>query len=358
MEEVTTPDASADNATPVWSNNRLLGVLVVLLVLYTLNLAAPLVVPLLLALLLSLMLAPAVRLLNGWRIPRPLATLLVLGFTLVFSVSVLASLVAPAREWLARAPKAMDRIESVLRELRQPLAAASQATQEIISLKDGQAKPILVDITPGPLSQLLNATPAMLASSIVTLFLTFALLLHGDALLRKFVELAPQLKIKKEIVLTTRNVQSELSTYVMTLCLINTAVGLLTALTFWAIGVENPLLWGGIAGLLNFAPYIGPLLTVLILTVVGFTDFSAPLAAFAIPGAFLILHTIESQIVTPLVVGRRLALDPVVVFLAMVILGWLLGVAGLLLAVPLMTCLKILAEAIPQWQTLARVLSA
>jgi predicted PurR-regulated permease PerM len=96
----------------------------------------------------------------------------------------------------------------------------------------------------------------------------------------------------------------------------------------------------------------------MILVVVGFSRFEAPLAALSVPGVFLALHLIEGQLVTPLIVGRRLALDPVMVFLALMLFGWLWGVAGLLLAMPLLTCVRIVAERVPAWNTLAKMLAA
>jgi predicted PurR-regulated permease PerM len=99
------------------------------------------------------------------------------------------------------------------------------------------------------------------------------------------------------------------------------------------------------------------MLAVLILIVVGFSQFATPLAALSVPGAFLLLHLIEGQLVTPLIVGRRLALDPVMVFLALMLFGWLWGVAGLLLAMPLLTCARIVAERVPAWSILAKVLA-
>ena len=117
-----------------------------------------------------------------------------------------------------------------------------------------------------------------------------------------------------------------------------------------------PLLWGGVIAVLNFAPFIGPMCAALMLVVVGFAAFPTPLAALAVPGAFVVLHVIEGQIVTPLIVGRRLSLDPVMVFLALLLFGWLWGVAGLLLAMPLLTCVRIVAERVPAWAPLAKLL--
>jgi predicted PurR-regulated permease PerM len=124
------------------------------------------------------------------------------------------------------------------------------------------------------------------------------------------------------------------------------------------LGVDDPLLWGGVVAVLNFAPFIGPMLAVMVLVVVGFSRFETPLAALSVPGVFLGLHLIEGQLVTPLIVGRRLSLDPVMVFLALMLFGWLWGVAGLLLAMPLLTCVRIVAERIPAWSTLAKLLAA
>ena len=341
------------------TRNRLLAGILVLLGLYACSAAAVLIVPLLLALLLSLMLAPAVRVLCGWRVPRALAAALVLLCAIAISGSLLASLVAPARAWMVQVPKSLERIELALSELRRPLLAATHAGEQLAKITnvDGDSNsPRVVDTSPSRIAQMLSATPAALASMIATLLLTLIFLLHGDALLRKFVELAPELRIKKDIVIATRSAQRELSTYMATIAAINTVFGLLTAGALWCMGVGDPLLWGAVVAILNFAPFIGPMLAALVLVVVGFARFDTPLAALSVPGAFLLLHLIEGQLVTPLIVGRRLALDPVMVFLALMLFGWLWGVAGLLLAMPLLTCVRILAERVPTWNTLAKLL--
>ena len=343
------------------TRNRLLAGILVLLALYACAVASVLIVPFLLALLLSLMLAPAVRLLCRWHLPRVLATLLVLVCAIVLTGSLLASLVAPARTWMGQVPKSIDRIELALSELRRPLLAATHASEQIAKLTnvDGEQKvQRVVDAGPSRIAQMLSATPAAVASIIATLLLIFIFLLHGDALLRKFVELAPELYMKKDIVIATRSAQHELSTYMVTIAAINSVLGLLTALVLWWLGVEAPLLWGGIVAVLNFAPFIGPMLAVAVLVVVGFSRFDTPLAALSVPGVFLVLHLVEGQLVTPLIVGRRLALDPVMVFLSLMLFGWLWGVAGLLLAMPLLTCVRIVAERIPAWNALAKMLAA
>jgi predicted PurR-regulated permease PerM len=354
-------DAAGDEdvVSPPNSCSRYLAIVVVLLCAYASAEAAAVIVPIIIATLVALMLAPAVRRLEQWHVPRLLGTALVLGATIAVLTSVVVSLSTPARDWLERMPRALTRIEHSLQDLRTPLRAATKASEQIQKItSDGSRAPLkVVESGPGPMARMLNATPAAIISFVATLFLTFLLLLHGDDLLRKFVTFAPHLRAKRDLVTATRQAQSELSHYVITITLINAALGAASAAALWFMDVPDPLLWGGVVALLNYAPYIGPALTAIALTVVGFYQTPQPLVALAAPGAFLVLHLIEGQWVTPHLVGRRLKLDPVVVFVALLIFGWLWGVAGMLLAVPLLTCAKIIAERTPRAGAWAKLLS-
>ena len=359
----TAPLASLPLSLPLPEHptrNRLLAGILALLVLHACALAAAIIVPLLLALLISLMLAPAVRFLCRWRLPRALSVVAVMLVALLLTTALIGSLIGPARSWAAQVPKSLSRMEMAVSGLRSPLREASKASEQIAKLTDldgGGSRPQKTQETePGRLTQMLKATPGALTSLVLTSLLILIFLLHGEALLRKLVELAPALRLKKEIVLATRSAQHELSRYMISITTINGILGGLTALALWALGVDNPLLWGGIAAILNFVPFVGPMVTAALLVVVGFAQFTAPLSALYVPGVFLGLHFIEGQLLTPLVVGRRLALDPVMVFLALMLFGWLWGVAGLLMALPLLTCLRIVAQRWPGSNTLARLL--
>lgn len=339
--------------------DRLLAAIFLLLLLYGLVLAQSLVVPLVIALLVSLILAPAVRLLCRSRLPRPLATSIVLGGALLVLIGLVGSLLGPAKAWLDDAPRSLARIERAALSLREPLRAAEAAGERLAGLGEdiGPArKSVPTESSESQMSQLLLAAPSSLGSVMVTVILIFVFLQHGESLLRKLVELAPALRAKKEIVLAIRSAQRDLSLYMLTITVINLGLGGTTALGLWLLGVPNPLLWGGVTALLNYAPYVGPMLMLLVLTVVGFGEFETVSQALLLPGMFLIFNIIEGQILTPLTVGRRLALDPIVVFLGLVILGWMWGVAGVLLALPLLTCLRILAERVTGWEALAKIL--
>jgi predicted PurR-regulated permease PerM len=356
------PPVAAEEAaaiTPQETLVRLCGVILAVLVVYTCALAEAVIVPILIAILIGLIFAPLVRGLERWHVPRPLGALVAIMITIAIGACAFFALAAPARTWIARMPRALDHLQSALRDLRRPLQAASEATRELGKLANiGGHEPMqVVDSSSGVLSQLASAAPTLLAGALVVVFLTFLFLLHGDALLRKFVTLAPHLRAKRDLVQATRQAQHELSLYMITITLINAALGLATAAALKLLHVPDPLLWGGLAALMNYAPFIGPLLTTCVLAVAGFAEFAAPMQALAAPAAFLGLHLIEGQLVTPHLVGRRLALDPVMVFLALVVLGWVWGVAGLLLAVPLMSCAKIIAERSEHGYAVATLLS-
>lgn len=339
------------------TRNRLLAGILALLLLHACAVAAVLVVPLLFALLLSLMLSPVVRLLSRW-LPRALAVTLVMASTLSVVGALLFSLVGPARDWMDQVPTAMTRIERSLSVLRSPLREASEAGEKIARLGDidGQSRlQHVVAAGPSWLEGMISATPGALGSLVASLVLIFIFLLKGDSMLRKLVELAPALHLKKDIVMATRSAQQELSTYIITITGINSVLGLLLAGVLWWLGVADPLLWGAIAAILKFVPFVGPILAILILTVVGFGHFDTLLPALAVPTAFIALNAIE-ELLTPQFVGRRLQLDPVMVFLALMLCGWLWGPAGLLLATPLLTCVRIVADRIPAWNPLAKLL--
>lgn len=346
----------------IWRNRLLAGILGLLL-LSVLALAAGVVVPILVAILLSLMLAPPVRLLVACRVPRSLASLFVVAIAVALLALVVVLLARPALDWVAHAPKAIEQFAHQLREFARPIADASKATEKITHMSQSagtEAQPVRVvdSAEPDTLFHVLSAAPGVIASLIATLVLVFVFLLHGDAVLRKLVEFAPGWHAKRGVVVATRDAQRELSAYVLTISMMNAALGMATAIALWWLEVPDPLLWGGFAAVLNFAPYIGPIVTTLALTVVGVGSARTPWLGMAAPGTFVALHFIESFIVTPLLAGRRLALDPIMIFLSLLLLGWMWGIAGLLIAVPLLTCFKIVASRVPGWAPLAKLLGA
>lgn len=325
---------------------KALFLIALVVVLYGAAWAKPVVVPLLLSVLVALTLAPAVRLLSNWYIPRTLAALLVVVTAIAGMVSTGALLLEPATEWAERTPQALRRLELRLSEIRKPIEAASEATEKLLNGGKTASPEAPSAVSAGAsraVSTLVEQTPAMITSIVATIFLVFLLLAHGDRMLRKCVELTPRLSAKKDLVAGTREAQHELSRYLLTVTLINLGLGAATALALYLVGIEDALLWGGVAALLNYAPYVGSFVTAAILVVVGFAEHSTLAEAMIAPGLFIGLNLIEGQVVTPLLVGRRLELDPILIVISLLVLGWLWGVAGVLLAVPLLAATRVIA---------------
>ncbi|HEX5122669.1 MAG TPA: AI-2E family transporter [Rhodanobacteraceae bacterium] len=359
VAEVQTEVPVEEIASAPRLRNRLQIAIVVILTLYTCAIAEAVVVPVLIAVLLGLMLAPPVRLLERSHVPRAISSLFMVLLAIAILGGAIMALASPARAWIARMPTALVHIQSVAKDLRRPFQAATEATRELGKITQmDESNPVrVVDTGPSPMAAALSAAPAVIAGIVITIVLTFLFLLHGDELLRKFVTLAPHLRAKRDLVEATRTAQSEISMYVITVTLINAGLGLATAAALWLLNVRDPLLWGGVAALLNYAPFIGPMVTAVALVVVGFGGAATPALALAPAAAFLGLHLLEGQLLTPHLVGRRLALDPVMVFIAMLVLGWMWGVAGFLLAVPLLTCAKIIGERIDGGEPMVALLS-
>jgi predicted PurR-regulated permease PerM len=199
--------------------------------------------------------------------------------------------------------------------------------------------------------------PMLVINILGMLLLTVIFLTRGDSVLRKIVELAPQLRVKKDIVTASRNAQHELSRYMFTVTLVNLMFGAVIALALWLLGVEQPLLWGGIAALVNFAPYVGMAIMVCLLTLAGFMQFDTVAMALSVPGIYIILNALESEVITPMVLGKSMEIDPLVIILALLVLGWMWGLVGLLIAVPLLTCFRIVAGKHPTMSAVARLMS-
>ena len=319
--------------------------ILVLLVLGVCYLAQEILVPVVLALLLSLLLSPIVTFLERVvRLPRFAGSLLTLAAVVAAAVFGMLSLTQPAQQWIAQTPATMQTIEQRFRSFREPIRQAQEASKKIEELTQPSTGQAVMSVQPSLLSNMATSTPRALGEIAAVLLLVYFFLSSGNGFLRRMVEVAPSLREKKVVVSIARDVQEEMSRYLVMVSLINFALGAATALVMTLMGVPNPLLWGAVASMLNFAPYVGPLCTGLALTLVGFMTFDTLGHALAVPGAFFLLAAIEGQLITPTIIGRRLSLDPTVVFVWLLLWGWSWGVVGILLAGPLLACFRIVCQ--------------
>jgi predicted PurR-regulated permease PerM len=328
------------------------SILVILVILCTCAcyLAQDVLAPLVLGLLLALLLSPLVTLFERVRIPRAVGSLVVVLLIVAGMGGSISGLMRPAQEWVANAPSSLKLIEQRLRDLRAPFTQAREATRKLEDMTQPPATKVVVATQPGVLDDIVAATPHALGKIAVVLLLVYFFLSSGDSFLRRLVEVSPDMHEKKVVVGIARGIQQEMSRYLVMVSLINLGLAVATAIAMALLGVPNALLWGALAGVLNFAPYVGPTLTIIVLTLVGLTTFPSVGHALALPGVFFLMAVVEGQLVTPVVIGRRLAINPVIVFVWLLLWGSLWGIVGILLAGPLLACFRILCQHLPSLQ--------
>jgi len=321
--------------------------LFVLAAFYTLYFARAFFLPIVLALLLSFLLTPVVRALNKLRIPNGLGAGLVI-FALLGSLGLgIYELAEPAYEWAEQAPRQLRRLERRLAEFKRPVQTMSKATQQVEKITQvgtGQ-QPNKVEVQTESLGErVFSQATDITAGAMVMFILLFFLLASGDLFLRKLIRVLPSLSDKKRAVEIARQIEHDISAYLSTITVINVALGLAVwGIMSW-IGIPNPLLWGVLAFVTNYVPYLGAIIMIAVLAMVGFLTFDDTTRSLMAPGAFVGLNLLESYLVTPMVLGRRLTVNPVVVFIGLTFWGWLWGITGALIAVPIMVVLKIICD--------------
>ena len=320
--------------------------LFVLAVFYTLYVARSFLLPVVLALLLSFVLTPVVRFLKQrLKVPEALGAGLVMLGLIGGAGLAFYELSGPAYEWLEKAPASLRRMEGELREIRKPVQTIGKATAQVEKIAGGGAAPNQVTVQTETLGQrLLSQTTELISAAVVMLVLLYFLLAAGDLFLRKLIKVLPNLSDKKRAVEIARQIEDDISAYLATVTVINLLLGVAVAAVMYLLDMPNPLLWGALAAVLNYIPYLGAIATIGVLAVVGFMTFDDLWQQLLPALSFVGLNILEAYILTPMLLGKRLTLNPVVIFLGLTFWGWLWGIAGALLAVPLLAVFKIFCD--------------
>jgi predicted PurR-regulated permease PerM len=342
--------------------NSLLGLLILAL-LYTAFVAADLLIPIVIAVFLSVLLFPLIRL--GEQVGLPSAIVAggsVLGVLAMVGLTA-ATLSEPAQEWLEHAPES-------LRELRKSSGSAlfdftqiREVAEEVESLADMEGtsdtpeSPEVVVKEPDVLQTVLFGLPELMGKTAIIVFLTFFFVLTGKNWLLKATRCGHTWGQRRRIVVIGRNIQKDITVYLGTVTIINVSLGASTALFLWLIGVPDPLMWGLLVAAFNFAPYAGALVSAGLLTIVGLTHFDTLTMALLVPGGFMVLTILEGQIITPAILGARMSISPAIVLLAVIFGAWLWGIAGALLAVPILVSFKALCDHYPPMHFVAYFLT-
>ena len=331
-----------------------------LLVFFALYFTGEVVQPIIFAVILYLVLQPAMRGAAKLRVPKTVAALLII---LVFFGGVGAlgfTLSGPAAEWVSKAPDSLRRIEYRLFLLKKPIADLQSVSEQVEKIADGPATNDKFVTVAGPdvSSVLFSGTRTMLVGLGTTVVLLFFLLVSGDLFLRRLVEILPTLSNKKQAVEISREIESNISSYLATISFMNLGVGVLTGLAAYLCGLSDPILWGTVAFLLNFVPILGPLCGVAILLLAGLLTFDVIWQAALPAGIYLVIHIVEGETVTPMLLARRFILNPVLVIVSLIFWYWMWGISGALLAVPLLATVKIVCDRIRPLMALGHFLGA
>jgi predicted PurR-regulated permease PerM len=319
--------------------------------------AAAAFIPVALALFFALLLSPAVDGLQGLRMPRTLAAAIVMFALILAGAAMVDAVSAPAKEWFARAPQTLHKIELRIRPVRSVIAQVDAVKQRADQLAQGPhaAAPPLPPPSSGG-SYAFEMTQSLL-EALTVIPLTLFFLAGGPPLLARMAASLAGSEKSAACLRVTEAIRAELGRYFGTIAVINLGLGLATAAAMAALGMPNALLWGTVAAVLNFIPFLGPVTTLGILAIAAIVTFDNVGQALAAPGAFLTLHLIESQLVQPLFVGHRLDVSALIILLAVWFGFWFWGIPGVVLAVPLLVALKVASEHLEGWHSVREFLS-
>ena len=344
------PETPAAPVTPWWDTRpgRIgLGMLAVFAGAWALQIARPVVLPIVVAVLIATVLAPVVRGLGFLKIPAPAGAAFVVALFAGGLGAGVYALSEPALGWLERAPQTLRDVEKKLRPVTDSVAEARAAADTMEQMAnvggDDSAAEVTVK-TPSFAERAAGTARTLLFHVLEILLLVYFLLAFGGAFYRRILKIPEGLRGKLRVVQITTEIEREISTYLVTVSAINIGLGAATALAMSFLGMPNAMLWGAMATVFNFVPYLGSSVTLVVLTAVAILTFPTLPQALLVPMVFLILATIEGQFVTPIIVGRRMSLSPMVIVVALLVGDWMWGMVGLLITVPVLAVFKILCS--------------
>lgn len=330
---------------------RLISALVVLLAIglflalpFVLSIGAVVFLPLVTAIILTILLSPLADKLAGWGLPNLLASLASLLVFIGVVALALTAVLRPAVSLYDEVPAMIARVGDHFSQLQGSLAWITRLNEQVAEIVGNQDGREVVLAGPSMLEQLAFATPTVLLEVLLTIMLAFFMIEARVRLRRRLLLQRTAVDASLKAARVMRAVQDRVAAYILTVGFINSGVGVVVALGAWAMGLDAPVMWGGLAALLNFLPYVGPLLMVALLALFGLGSADSPLVGLIPAAAYLGLHTVEANFITPAVLGARFTMNPVMILLALAYFTWIWGVTGALLSVPILLSLTALVD--------------
>ena len=335
-----TQSATAEGASPRSGRRhafaeqelRLISALVVILGLglffalpFVLSIGSVVFLPLVTALILTIVLSPLADKLAGWGLPNVLASIAALLVFFAILLLALALILQPAMSLIDELPAMVERVSIRFTELRSTFSWVEDINRELAELMGTTDSRAVVLAGPNLLQELAIATPSVLLEVLLTFLMAF-FMIEGRVRVRRHLMLerasfGTSIKAARVV----REVQDRVASYILTVTWINAGVGIVVALGAWALGVDAPVMWGGLAAILNFIPYIGPFAMVALLTLFGVGTAGTALLGFIPALAYLSLHTVESNVITPSILGARFTMNPVMILIAFSYFTWVWG---------------------------------
>jgi predicted PurR-regulated permease PerM len=353
-----------DHLRPRKSSKALNG-LFILASFYTLYFARAIFLPIVVAILLNFLLTPLVRLLKRLYIPEPVSALLVI---LVFLGAIgygFYRLSGPANEWLAKGPENFTVIPSKIEILKKPVEKSinglfnirKQIEKTTISPEEQTITTLTVKPSgPGPFSSIFTSTGDFFAQLGVIFFILYFLLASGDFFLKKTIEIQHSLKKKKEAVIIARDVKKQIANFLLIKTVTGVGLAMVISTVMYFLQMPAPILWGVLAGVLEFIPYIGVVIGTLLCAITSLIIFNDPTQILLPPISFFVITSLTGNFIVPLVLSRSLTLHPVIIFTGVIFGGWMWGVTGALIAIPLISILKIFCNNIRSLTALGKFL--
>ncbi|WP_323810491.1 AI-2E family transporter [Sphingobium baderi] len=316
---------------------------------FALSAGAEFFLPLTAALVVAIALVPFLEWMERRRVPPALAALIaVIAFLLVANTA-LVLIIVPATDWFSILPQRLPRIQSNLAPLidyySQLQRFVDETVQMLASGPVAAAQTAAVDVPRSLLQFAATSAPSAIIQMVFGLLIIYFFLAGWTKLRRRTINSRDSFDGAMAVARVIQNVVDATSAYVLTIATVNLCLGAAVALSLWLVGMPSPLMWGGIVALLNFIPYFGPMLAAVLLALGGLMVFDDPWWAL-LPSALQVgFHLVEANIVTPMILGRRLTMNPLLILVSLAFWGWVWGTPGALLGVPLLIIIQTVVSA-------------
>lgn len=304
--------------------------------------------PVAVAVVITLMLVPAQEWMERHRVPAGLSALLVLTLFLVVANATLVAIVLPATEWVQLLPSRLSQVRANIAPILDAFASLERLMEQVSGVLSAQAghdqAEVVVDTPNSAFELVTESAPAALFQTLFAILLVYFLLAAYTRMRERTIRNRSSLSGSLRVARLIRDTVQNTASYLLTITMINASLGAVVALTMWLLGMPTPLMWGGFAAILNFVPYLGPVIASGLIAFGGLVVFDEPWAALTPAALFVVIHALEANVVTPSLVGKRLEINPLAILLSLSFWGWIWGTVGALISVPLLIMFKVILD--------------